>query len=117
MFTQYEYMWGWIYYLIGAVLLYISIWFSANKLPLKELRYALRILSAVILFLPWSTNPQQEYLSPAWVVAGLEGVFEGPKAFWRAGFPLIFSVALSTVVCVLIVLFLRIRAKKQAAKG
>lgn len=89
MFTQEEYIWAWTVYLIGASLFLLCWWLLSAKIKWRGLRHVSRIVVAVLFLTPWYTESQSEYLSPAWLASGIEGAFEGPEAFWRAGYPLL----------------------------
>lgn len=104
MMTENEYLFAWFYYLLGAALLIACWWYLTRKIRWVEIRYLLRVVVGVAIVVPWYTNTQQDYLSPALLVAGLEAAFEGSEAFWRAGRPLVTAIAaavtLSSVVFV-----------------
>ena len=95
MFTQDEYLWGWIYYLIGASLVYFCFWMLTRNVPWREPKHILRIVVFVILYMPWYSDTQYIYLSPAWLIGAIEAVFDGSDAFWRAGTPLIIGVVVA----------------------
>jgi len=98
MMTESEYLYAWLYYLLGAVLLISSWWYATRKIPWPELRHLARMLVTVAVLVPWYTNTQQDYLSPALLIAVIEGLFEGGTAFWRAGTPLLAAMAAATFV-------------------
>ncbi|WP_018015632.1 hypothetical protein [Teredinibacter turnerae] len=93
MMTSAEYLQAWLYYLLGAILLIGCWWYATRPIPWAELRHLLRLVVIAVLLIPWYTNTQQEYLSPAFLIAIVEGLFEGGDAFWRAGTPLLAGVA------------------------
>lgn len=98
MVTDGEYMWAWLAYLFGAGLLLAACWWVTQKIQWFELKYFLRVVCAVLFLVPWYTDEDSRYLSPAWLISGIEGIFDGPEAFWRAGTPLIFALGLSIIV-------------------
>jgi len=98
MMTESEYLYAWIYYLVGAGLLIACWWYITRRVPWFEVRFMLRLVVAVAILVPWYTNTQQSYLSPAILIALVELVFEGTSAFWRAGTPLIAAM----VTCLLL---------------
>lgn len=95
MMTESEYFNAWIYYLAGALLLSACWWYLAGKIPWREGRQLSRVLVIAALLVPWYTNTQQEYLSPAILIAIVEGLFEGDDAFWRAGTPLLVGITVA----------------------
>lgn len=105
MYTQEEYLYGWLLYLAGVFLLMGCCWLVTARIGWKPLRQLLRLLAAVTLLVPWYANPDMAYLAPAWIIAGFEGVFE--NNFWRAGGPLLSALALALVLGILVQLLLR----------
>ncbi|SMF08602.1 hypothetical protein SAMN02745866_00634 [Alteromonadaceae bacterium Bs31] len=118
MMTENEYLWAWIYYVLGAGLLLACWWYLTRRIPWMELRHVLRLVMAVALLVPWYTNTQQEYMSPALLIALVEGLFDGSPAFWRAGTPLLSAVlaalVLSTIVFLVRWVILRRRSSHAA---
>ena len=94
MFTQAEYINGWLAYVAAAIVCYWCFWYFLSKLPVKPLRPVLLGAMAGLLFIPWTVEPNHPFLAPAWLIAGSDGAFEGLEAFWRAGKPLLFGVGL-----------------------
>ena len=101
MFTQADYLWGWFYYVLGALILLAAWWYLTRRIPWRGARHILCILLAVTLLMPWYSDAQSTYLSPAWMVSAIETVMEGPQAFWRAGLPLVVTVTLALLVSLL----------------
>jgi len=87
-------------------------WRVTSKLPWQGFRYLLRITIGVFLVVPWYTDDTSSYLSPAWIVSLLDGVFEGPDAFWRAGKPLLAAVLVASIVSVIVYMLFWLRVKK-----
>ncbi len=106
MFTQEEYLWAWFFYLLGAGLFIGVVWYFTGKIKWREPKYVLRILVSVFLVVPWYTEAHEGYLSPAWIISVIEGVFEGPEAFWRAGTPLIVALILALILSSLVSILL-----------
>lgn len=98
MMTENEYLYAWLYYLLGAGLLIACWWYLTRKIRWPEIRYLLRVVVSVAIVVPWYTNTQQDYLSPALLIAGLEAAFEGSEAFWRAGKPLVTVIAVAVSI-------------------
>lgn len=61
----------------------------------------LRAVALVTLLLPWTSEKNSDYMSPAWLVSALEGTFDGGDAFWRAGLPLLVSLILTLLLSTL----------------
>jgi len=101
MMSESEYLWAWTYYGLGVVLLIACWWYLTRRIPWMEVRHVLRLVVAVALIVPWYTNTQQAYLSPAILIAVVEGLFDGGEAFWRAGAPLVSAVLAALVLSTL----------------
>ena len=104
--------WGWIIYLAGAVVAHACFVVAVNRQPIRELRWTMTSVSAAFLLLPWPNAAQSEHYSPAWIVAVLEGLFEGPQAFERAGKPLLICMLAVAIFSLAISLFIRYRSKR-----
>lgn len=100
MMTETEYLYAWLYYAGGAFIMVVCLWFLVRKMraPLKT---TLLVVAAVMLAVPWYSDAQQTYLSPALIISLFEGFFEGPEAFWRAGMPMLVAMGVSLVLCVI----------------
>lgn len=98
--TSNEYFNAWLYYLIGTGLLTGCLWLVTAKLPWREVRHLTRMVFVVIMVVPWYSYDNQGYMAPAWLIAVLEGAFEGKDAFWRAGVPLIGALVLVLLLAV-----------------
>lgn len=105
MYTQEEYLYGWLLYLAGVLLLMGCGWLLTARIGWRPLRHLLRLLAAVTFLVPWYANPDMAYLAPAWIIAGFEGVFE--NNFWRAGGPLLSALAAALLLGILVQLILR----------
>ncbi len=92
MYTEQDYLYGWLFYLIGVCLIMLCGWLLTAKLRWPVLRHVLRLVVGVTLVVPWYASPELDYLAPAWLIAGFEGIFEGEGAFWRAGTAVVWSV-------------------------
>lgn len=114
MFTQEEYMWAWFFYLLGAFMFIGVLWYLTGKIKRHEPKYLLRILTSVFLVVPWYSEAHEGYLSPAWLVSLIEGIFEGPDAFWRAGTPLIVALITALIMSCLFYILLWYRRRRFA---
>ncbi|WP_053981994.1 hypothetical protein [Marinagarivorans algicola] len=110
MFSESEYINGWLVYGMGVIIGLWCWWYLMYKLPLKYLRPALFGAMTAMLVMPWPTSDGSAFLAPAWIIAGAEGVFEGVEAFWRAGIPMLIAVAAGTMMGVVLqILWLLVR--------
>lgn len=112
MYTQEEYLYGWLLYLAGVVLIMGCGWMLTARIRWKPVRHSLRLLAAVLFLVPWYANPDMAYLAPAWIIAGFEGVFE--DNFWRAGGPLLSALGVALISAVVIQLAMRALGKRKA---
>ncbi len=102
MYTQAEYINGWLAY-SGAVIVCYWCWcYLLSKLPIKPLRPLLWGGMAGLLLMPWTVDPEMSYLAPAWLIASGDGLFEGAAQFWRAGAPLLVAVVGSMIVALIL---------------
>ena len=92
MFNTEDYLWGWLYYLLGATMLASCWWYVTAHIKWREVRHVVRVVLITALLVPWYTDVNTTQMSPAWLVSAIEGLFEGPQAFWRAGRPLLVAV-------------------------
>lgn len=113
MYTQQEYLYGWLFYLLGVAIVLLAGWMMTAPIKWKALKLTLRLSAVVIFLLPWYANDDMGYLAPAWIIAGFEGVFDGPDAFWRAGRPLL--IALSGALLLAAIASLGVALKRRRA--
>jgi hypothetical protein len=96
--TENEYFWAWTVYLSAVAIFYAVFWYVTSKIPWGELRQLLRIVTAVFLLVPWRTDTEHTYLSPAWLVSAADALLYEPKAFWRAGLALVLGLIVAVSV-------------------
>lgn len=111
MYTQEEYLYGWLLYLLGVAMLMFCGWVLTAKINKKEVRHLLRVSAAALLITPWYASAELDALAPAWIIAGFEGVFEGGAAFWRAGGPLLISLSTALILSIVVHLVMRARGR------
>lgn len=93
MYTQEEYLYGWLFYLLGVAIILGCGWWLTSGIRFKELRQLIRLSAVVTFLVPWYASPDAEYLAPAWLMAVFEAIFESGDAFWRAGTPWLSTLA------------------------
>lgn len=98
MFTEADYLNGWLAYGAGAIVGLWCWWYMLSKLPIKPLRPVLVGIMVGFLLMPWYTSAGSDFLAPAWLVAASEGLFDGPEHFWRAGSPLIVATVIAALL-------------------
>ena len=113
MFTQEEYFWAWGVYLMGYVVFLFAWWMISAKIKWRAVRHVSRIVLAVFFLMPWLTEDGGEYWSPAWLVSGIEGAFEGKEAFWRAGEPLLLATGITFCIATIIYVALWWRSRQS----
>jgi hypothetical protein len=101
MYTEQDYLYGWLFYLLGVLIVLGCGWWMTSSMRSKEARQLLRLSAVVIFTVPWYASPDLDYLAPAWLIAAYEGIFERPEAFWRAGAPLL--TALTIVIAIALI--------------
>lgn len=115
MFTSEDYLYGWLLYIAGGLVFFGCWWYLTRKIAVIEVRGLLRTLCLVIMFVPWYASPDMDYLAPAVVIAGVEGIFEGN--FWRAGAPLLTAVMTSILFTLVYTTMRRMSARKSQDVG
>jgi hypothetical protein len=113
MYTQEEYLYGWLAYLAGVLILVLCGWIITAKIPWGWLRGLIRSLAIVTLLVPWYADAEMTYLAPAWIIAAFEGIFE--DNFLRAGGPLLSALAVAFAVDVVVWAILFFKGKKSEA--
>lgn len=96
MYTQEDYLYGWLFYGLGALVLILCGWIITARISWGPVRNMIRLLAIVTLLVPWYANPDMAFLAPAWIIAVFEGIFE--DSFWRAGGPLLSALAVAFVI-------------------
>ena len=114
MYTEQEYLYGWLAYALGAALLFGCGWLLLALVRWKWLRILLRAVLAAALATPWYADDELTYLAPAWVIAAFEGFFEGGAAFWRAGRPLLAAMAVTAAATAMMLAILWTLRRRRA---
>lgn len=111
MYTEQEYLYGWLVYLGGALLMVICFWVLTAAIRFRAMKTVLRLGAIAFFATPWFASEQMEYLAPAWIIAVFEVIFDGPEAFWRAGAPLLAATGLVMAVSAIILTFWHFRRR------
>ncbi|MFT5083207.1 MAG: hypothetical protein ACI9Y1_001247 [Lentisphaeria bacterium] len=114
MFSSEDYLWGWLYYLLGAAMFICCWWYVTAHIRRVEIRHMARVVFVTVLLVPWYTDSQSSQMSPAWLISAIEGVFVGSDAFWRAGRPLLVAVIASLLCSLTFYAVQRYKTQKTA---
>ena len=117
MYTADDYFYGWLFYLIGVIIVMACGWVLTSFISHKPTRFILRLVAAVFFLVPWYASPELDFLAPAWLIAAFEAIFDGPNAFWRAGGPLLTAITLVLLSLLGIRLFMYFSAKRALAEA
>lgn len=117
MYTEQEYLYGWLIYLLGVAVIVACGWWLTAAIRFKELRQLLRLTAIVTFLVPWYADPDLEYLAPAWLIAAFEGLFESGDAFWRAGTPLLTALAVAIGVALLVQIISTFRKREKTTEA
>lgn len=115
--TANEYLWAWVFYVGAALAFYAVFWYWIRRSLWTEARQLLRVLLLVVLAVPWYTDPQQSYLSPAWLISIADLLLDGPNAFWRAGMPLVLGLIAGLVLSTLYSTFRWLQSRKKEVEN
>lgn len=96
--TPQSYHIAWTIYLVAAVIFCLLAWQLSMLIPSARMRRILQLGTIVILFTPYFTLPDQDWLSPAILVTLFEIVFGDYHVGLKAAVPLL--VLLGTVVAI-----------------
>lgn len=113
MYTEQEYLYGWLFYLLGVAIILACGWWLTWGMRFKPLRQWLRVAAVVTFLVPWEVAPELDYLAPAWLIAAFEGVFEGADAFWRAGTPWLSALGLALALTLAWQVAMSLRQRSQ----
>lgn len=117
MYTQSEYFYGWLFYLLGVCMMMGCWWYLTSGIRIGMIRNLLRVLGTLFFLVPWYASSEMDYLAPAWLIAAFEGIVGGDSSFWRAGAPLLSALGLAAVVNIAIALVMRAIRKPGQEPG
>jgi len=112
--TSDEYFWGWMAYLLGTATLYAILWYWLGKIRWREVSQLLRLIFAVVLFMPWYTDADKDFLSPAWMVCIGDAFTKSPEEAWRSGSALLIALATMVLLSALLYYWQSRRAAQRA---
>ncbi|RDH43500.1 hypothetical protein [Zooshikella ganghwensis] len=110
-----HYLYAWMIYLASAAGCFL-VWYRMTRICWRWLRWFLRGFALVLLFTPWYVNVEQDYLGPAFLIAGFDGLTLGLEAIMRAGHVLLAALAVMIVLWVLALVLIpapAVRPKKK----
>lgn len=113
MFTSNDYLYGWLAYIAAGLAFFACWWYLTRKIRIPEVRAVLRVGAIVTMFVPWYVAPDSDYLAPAVLMAGMEGIFDGPGQFWRAGGPLLAALGIAIASTLAYVITRRVMSRKK----
>jgi len=109
MFSAEEYLLSWSIYLSAAIGLIMVFWrLTRDMVSWLYVRQLLRLSIAILLLTPYFVDESGDYLAPAWAMAGLDMLFSGVTAFWRAGGPLLIIWCTTVLLYYLLVVMYKV---------
>lgn len=117
MYTQSEYLYGWLFYLLGVVLVMGCWWYLTAGIRFRLVRTLLRVLGLIFFLVPWYASSDMDYLAPAWLIAAFEGIVDNDSSFWRAGAPLLSALGVVAVLTIGIALAVQTLRKIRVQKA
>jgi hypothetical protein len=109
MLTHEEYLIAWGVYFLAASGLFFAFWQMTRTLPWLFLKRVIRVSVMVVLFMPWFSYSEQDYLAPAYLIAAFEVLAQGSDKWSRAGVPMLSALSLAFVLTIIF----SIAGKKQ----
>ncbi len=101
MLTHEEYLMAWGVYLLAANGLFFAFWQVTHALPWLFLKRVMRVSMMVVLFMPWFSYSEQDYLAPAYLIAAFEALAQGSEFWVRAGVPLLSVLSFAFVLTII----------------
>lgn len=98
MLTHEEYLTAWGVYILAASGLFSAFWQMTRTLPWLFLKRVMRVSVMVVLFMPWFSYSEQDYLAPAYLITAFEALALGSELWVRAGVPLLFALSSAFVL-------------------
>lgn len=101
MLTHEEYLMAWGVYLLAASGLFFAFWQMTRSLPWLFLKRVIRVSVMVVLFMPWFSYSEQDYLAPAYLITAFEALAQGSELWVRAGVPLLSALSFAFVLTII----------------
>jgi hypothetical protein len=100
MYTDENYLWGWVVYVLGVLCVLTVIWIFSRKWRFDAVRHLLLIVASVILLTPVTAYRDDPHLAPAFFVSLYEGfIATGSNvSFQRALAPILALVFFAIVL-------------------
>lgn len=102
MYSAENYLWGWVGYGLGVILLLLAVWGITRGLRWPWLRHGLLLVLTALLLTPMQPYPESSFLAPAIFVSVFEGLSHGFASGFARGLPpigVIVVVLLSLYTC------------------
>lgn len=99
MYSAENYMWGWILYCSGVLLMLFVLWYWMRKVSFRHIRHLFLLALAVTLLTPVPAYIDDPHLAPAIFVSLYEGIFLSDEG---AGFQRGLAPVLAMLVGVII---------------
>ena len=98
--TSLQHLIAWLIYLAGATGAMIALNYALSGVPLKAKRL-ICYCTATLLYLPWWTTPEQNWLTPALFTALYDGLGKGITSIYRSGFILLIGLAAAVAMALI----------------
>ncbi len=116
MFSSFEYLMGWAFYLGASLGLIVVWWFMTRWISIQVIRNTLRVVVAAALLMPYPVDSESAFLAPAIIMTFIEGLFIRDEGFSRAGIPLVIAICSAGILYVLLsLIWSKYREKRKGA--
>lgn len=112
MLTPQDLLTGWAVYLGSAFGVVCSWWWMTRNIKSVELRMVLRLLVAVLFFMPYPLEPGSTLWAPALIMCLFDGMLEGPESMYRTGIPMLVALSGAVALSLLTTLVYRLVKRK-----
>ena len=97
-----DYMFVWSVYLISALLTCTIFWYFTWNMANKELRNILRVCSACVLFTPYFSDAEQQFIAPALIVGLFDFMEKGINALTAPGMAILLAMFCAVILSLFI---------------
>lgn len=108
-----DYTFGWIVYLMVAVIIAVMIWRVLKKYLWRGLAYLLQGFLVAVLFTPWYVLPDEEILAPAFIIFLMDTITVDVATGIRALIPIIMAMLLAIIMAVILSIIHRMSHRKK----